>query len=110
MKRILSSYYTKLFAFCQALAFLCLGFLPVFTTNVSAKSTDNFYFEDAVFNYHLEKNEDGTSRLHVEEVLTAIFPETNQNHGITRSIPYTNQNGENVTVESKSALNFKVLS
>lgn len=109
MKRILSSYYIKFFVFCQVVALFCLSFIPVFATNVSAKNTNNFYFENAVFNYYLEKNDDGTSKLRVEETLTAIFPDTDQNHGITRSIPYTNQNGENVTVENKNALNFQVL-
>ena len=98
MKRILS----------LILVLFCASFIPIFTQNVSAKNTNNFYFEDATFNYYLEKNDDGASKLHVEETLTAIFPETDQNHGITRSIPYSNQNGENVTVESKNALNLKV--
>lgn len=87
----------------------CMSFIPVFTANVSAKNTNNFYFEDANFSYYLSKNDDGTSNLHVEETLTAIFPDTDQNHGITRSIPYTNQGGENITAESKNALNFKVM-
>ena len=86
-----------------------MSFIPVFTANVSAKNTNNFYFEDANFSYYLSKNDDGTSNLHVEETLTAIFPDTDQNHGITRSIPYTNQGGENITAESKNALNFKVM-
>ncbi len=108
MKRILSFYYIKFLSFCQALALFCLCLTPVFSQNVSAVSANDFYFENAEFNYYLEKAEDGTSNLHVEEVLTAIFPETNQNHGITRSIPYTNQNGKNITASSIDALNLKV--
>ena len=108
MKRVLSSYYIKYISFCQALALFCLCLTPVFSQNVSAASANDFYFENAEFNYYLEKAEDGTSNLHVEEVLTAIFPETNQNHGITRSIPYTNQNGKNITASSIDALNLKV--
>lgn len=108
MKRVLSFYYIRFLSFCQALALFCLCLTPVFSQNVSAASTNDFYFENAEFNYYLEKAEDGTSNLHVEEVLTAIFPETNQNHGITRSIPYTNQNGKNITASSIDALNLKV--
>ena len=107
MKRILSFYYTKFFIFCQALALLACVFFSVTPQTVSA-STNDFYFEDAVFDYYLQKAEDGTSRLHVEETLTAVFPDTNQNHGITRSIPYTNQNGTNLTASNINALNFKV--
>ena len=106
MKRILSSYYTKLFVFCQVFMLILALFTPVITTNVSAKDTNNFYFEKATFDYYLEKNENGTSKMRVVEELTAIFPDTNQNHGITRSIPYTNQDGENFTAESKNALKF----
>ena len=108
MKRVLSSYYIKFLSFCQALALFCLCLTPIFSQNVSAASANDFYFENAEFNYYLEKAEDGTSNLHVEEVLTAVFPETNQNHGITRSIPYTNQNGKNITASSIDALNLKV--
>lgn len=108
MKRILSSYYTKLFVFCQVLVLFMTLFTPVLSSNASASSTNNFYFTDAVFDYYLDRAEDGTSKMHVEETLTAVFPDTNQNHGITRSIPYTNQGGTNVTAESKNALNFKV--
>lgn len=72
-------------------------------------STQDFYFEDFTADYYLTKAEDGTSKLHVKEILTAIFPETNQNHGITRTIPFTNQNGKNTVVENEAALNLTVL-
>ena len=72
-------------------------------------STQGFYFKDFTADYYLSRLEDGTSKLHVKEILTAVFPETNQNHGITRIIPYTNQNGTNRTVENQAALNLTVL-
>ena len=72
-------------------------------------STEDFYISDFTADYYLTKQEDGTSKLHVKEILTAVFPETDQNHGITRDIPYTNQNGKNRTIDSKAALNFTVL-
>lgn len=72
-------------------------------------STQDFYFEDFTADYYLTKVEDGTSKLHVKEVLTAVFPNSDQNHGITRTIPFLNQDGKNTVVESKEALNLTVL-
>ena len=87
-------------------AMLALIFAPISNTFASAQ---DFYFEDFTADYYLTKLEDGTSKLHVKEVLTAVFPETNQNHGITREIPYVNQGGKNRTVADKAALNLIVL-
>lgn len=87
-------------------AVFALAFTPI--NNVFADA-QNFYFEDFTADYYLTKLEDGTSKLHVKEVLTAVFPQTNQNHGITREIPYLNQNGRNRTIANKGALNLKVL-
>lgn len=83
----------------------CLSFL---ISPASAASTNNFYFEDATLDYYLEKTDSG-SKLHVKEVLTAVFPETDQNHGITRAIPFSNLDGKNITVASEDALNLTVL-
>lgn len=70
-------------------------------------SANDFYFKDATFDYYLEKTDSG-NKMHVKEVLTAIFPETNQNHGISRAIPYSNQGGKNLTVSGEGALNLTV--
>lgn len=108
-KTTLSFHYSTLHRKSQY--FLCfLAILAVFfasgSTPVSA-STNDFYFKSAEFDYYLEKTDTGT-KMHVREELTAIFPSYNQNHGITRTIPTTNQSGANPTVESRSALNFSV--
>lgn len=87
---------------------LLLAFLFTPINNVFADA-QNFYFEDFTADYYLIKLEDGTSKLHVKEVLTAIFPETDQNHGITRNIPFYNQDGENRTIASKNSMNLTVL-
>ncbi|MBQ6320604.1 DUF2207 domain-containing protein [Candidatus Saccharibacteria bacterium] len=50
-------------------------------------SANNFYFSNATFDYYLSKNPNNTSHMEVEEQLTAVFPETNQNHGIERCLP-----------------------
>ena len=85
---------------------LALFLIPVNNTFASAQ---DFYFEDFTADYYLTRLEDGTSNLHVKEVLTAVFPSTDQNHGITRTIPFTNQNGKNRTIASQDAMNLTVL-
>ena len=75
----------------------------------AAISTQNFTFSNFTADYYLEKTNDGTSKLHVKEVLTAEFPNSDQNHGITREIPLTNQDGANIVISNQSALNFSVL-
>ena len=69
----------------------------------AAKNTNNFYFTDFEADYYLSRAADGTSRLRVVERLTAVFPDTDQNHGITRVIPYTNQDGHNLTIADDRA-------
>ena len=51
-------------------AVLALIFTPISNTFASAQ---DFYFEDFTADYYLTKLEDGTSNLHVKEVLTAVF-------------------------------------
>ncbi len=80
-----------------------------FGTKGAKAGVNDFYFEDFMGDYYLIRESDGTSRLHVKEVLTAVFPESAQNHGIERMIPIFNQGGANRTVEDRAALNLKVL-
>ena len=68
--------------------------------------TQNFTISSFTADYYLTKTEEGTSNLHVKETIVAEFPEADQNHGIERTIPRTNQGGKNYTVKNKSALNF----
>ena len=79
-----------------ALAITLLGaFLFVKPAHAGA---DDFYFSSFHGDYYLTRAEDGTSRLNVVEQLVAELPDFDQNHGITRIIPVTNQNGENFTM------------
>ena len=71
----------------------------------AAKNANNFYFTDFEADYYLSRAADDTSRLRVVERLTAVFPDTDQNHGITRVIPYTNQDGHNLTIADDRAFN-----
>lgn len=99
----LSFHCITLSVICQVLMAI-LG--PISATNAASSS---FYFEDYTADYYLSKAEDGTSRLRVKEVFTTVFPSTylgnsNAYHGITRVIPYTNQDGQNLTMESTDYL------
>lgn len=60
--------------------------------------TQDFYFDSYEAVYDLARGEDGISYLSVDERFVAIFPEFNQNKGIVRTIPRTNQGGKNVTL------------
>ncbi len=53
----------------------------------AAADVDDFSFDSMTVDYTLTRDEDGTSRLHVVEVLVARFPAFDQNRGIRRSIP-----------------------
>lgn len=71
---------------------LFLGLLSILTlilinSTPTFAGANDFYFSSAIFDYYLEKSPDGTSTMRVEEELTAVFPTTNQNHGIERCIP-----------------------
>lgn len=77
------------------------------TTNPSTTSTDTaLYYESDVFDYYLSKNSDGSSKMHVKESITAVFPQANVNHGITVGISYLTQAGASRSVSSLKALNF----
>lgn len=78
------------------------------TQPVGAANTQNFYFEDFTGDYYLSKRDDGVSHLRVKEKLTAIFPDYDQNKGICRMIPFTNQGGANVTLPDLSKDDVKL--
>ncbi len=59
------------------------------TQHSSALSTNNFSISNYQINYNLSKNSQGNSTLKTEEKIDAVFPDTDQNHGIERSIPTT---------------------
>ena len=90
--------------------FLFAGLLLVanlLTVSPVFADANSFHFSDATFDYYLKKTETG-SEMKVVETLTAEFPNYNQNHGIERVIPFTNQDGTNLTTESADHLNIEV--
>ena len=98
-KRSLTLYFSILLMFCQVGQFFAL---PVFA------DVNNFYFSDFTGDYYLSKDSSGISRLKVVESVTAVFPDYNQNKGICRQIPYTNQDGANITLPSLNKSNISV--
>ncbi len=77
-------------------------------TEASAKTidADNFYFDNFEGDYYLYRDADGKSRMLVVEELTAVFPDYNQNQGIRRLIPYTHNDGKNLTIPNPNT--FKI--
>ena len=69
---------------------------------------NDFSFSDFTGDYYLSKDAEGISHLRVVESVTAEFPEFRQNKGICRQIPFTNQDGMNVTLPNLSRGNLKV--
>ena len=86
---------------CLLLSLFCV------TGRVSADVND-FSFSDFTGDYYLTKDAEGISHLKVVESVTAEFPEFRQNKGICRQIPFTNQDGMNITLPNLSRGNLKV--
>ena len=62
---------------------------------LAAADVNNFYFSNFTADYYLEKDDQHGSRLRVDERLIAEFPDFDQNKGIVRAIPRTNDGGRN---------------
>lgn len=73
--------------------------------NAISASDPTLYFESATFDYYLGKKEDDTSRMRVKETYEAVFSDKSTSHGLTRDIPFLNQNGTNQIIDE---LNLKV--
>ncbi len=69
---------------------------------------ENFYFEDFTADYYVTKDSDGISHMKVIEEMTAVFPDYEQNKGIVRKIPFTNQAGKNIVLTDLTESNIKV--
>ena len=98
-KRHIFIYYIIALVFCQLFSFGSAVFAD----------TENFYFKDFTADYYLSRDNEGISHLRVVENLTAVFPDFKQNKGICRFIPFTNQDGVNLTVGTLNRSNIKLL-
>ena len=91
--------------YCIMLTLFCQVFIGV--GNVNAGVND-FYFSDFTGDYYLSKDAEGISHLRVKESVTVQFPDYEQNKGICRQIPYTNQAGKNTTLSHLTRSDLKL--
>ena len=69
-------------------AFFLLALLGTAGASGTARADVNdFTFKSFSADYFLSRDQDRRSRLDVTERLTAVFPLTDQNHGIERVVP-----------------------
>jgi len=73
----------KRFVYIISLFLVTLSIAPT----VSAVDVNNFTIRDYEINYTLDRDANGKSTLLTEEVITAEFPNYDQNRGIERAIP-----------------------
>lgn len=109
--RFIPQFFTKIKGLsfhCITLSIICQAFFGILPVSAIDSNVNDFYFQDFTADYYLSRASDGTSRLRVIEQFTAVFPETDQNHGFTRVIPFTNQDGRNLTLPSNQHLDIKV--
>ncbi|MBO4812858.1 DUF2207 domain-containing protein [Candidatus Saccharibacteria bacterium] len=94
----------------KSISFIGLAgiFLAVFgvVAPANAASVNDFYFSDFTGDYYLYADDEGVSHLKVTESVTAEFPDYNQNKGICRQIPFTNQNGKNLVLPNLTKENL----
>lgn len=102
MRKARYLYYIILGIICQCIVGVGVGY------SVYADIND-FNFSSFEADYYLSKDSEGISHLRVVEKLVAEFPMYNQNKGICRYIPFTNQGGANVTLPSLTRSNIEVL-
>jgi uncharacterized membrane protein YgcG len=76
-------------------AILATGLVALLAAGNVSAGVQDFYFSNFTADYYLSKDGAGASVLGVREALTAEFPQVNQNKGIVRFIPRTNQGGKN---------------
>ena len=72
--------------FLASLVVLCAVIL-LYVTKADATSLNDFTITSYDINYHLSNDKDNRSVLKTTEKITAVFPATDQNHGIERAIP-----------------------
>lgn len=67
-------------------------------------TNDGSYLHDFLVDFYLTRDEKGVSYLRVVETINATFPERDRTHGLVRVIPFTNQDGTNLTMASDRKL------
>ncbi|WP_438354232.1 DUF2207 domain-containing protein [Microbacterium sp. CJ88] len=65
------------------------GTVPAAASGIVAARVDDFSFDSLDVDYTIGRADDGTSTLRVVETFVAVFPDSDQNHGMRRAIPDT---------------------
>ena len=68
-------------------AALTVAALGILTGPAASADVNDFEFESMHVDFTLDRDADGTSRLHAVETLVAVFPDFDQNRGIIRDLP-----------------------
>jgi hypothetical protein len=95
-------------AFLLLFLTMLVGSLAFLSVPVNA-STEEPYFSDFTADYYLSRDGEGVSHLKVVEQLVAEFPDYEQNKGISRQIPITNQGGTNIVLRELDESNISIL-
>ena len=88
---------------------LLFSFITSASPTLARSAADNFHFKSFTGDYHITKDpHTGIAKMHVIETLVAVFPNYDQNHGLRRIIPVTNQGGKNIVINHPSDFQAKV--
>lgn len=88
-----------------------IGLASIFTicsTQNTFASTKLTTIESFSANYYLKRNAEGLAEMRIVEDILADFTDTTDQHGLRRVIPYTNNDGKNLTFPSDRELNIEV--
>ncbi|HYH75391.1 MAG TPA: DUF2207 domain-containing protein, partial [Candidatus Saccharimonadales bacterium] len=77
----------KKFLLSFAFVFTLLGIAATSAPRAAAADVNAFTIQEYTVDYYLGRDTEGRSTLKTVEVIRAIFPQTNQNHGLERALP-----------------------
>lgn len=89
---------------------ICLG--GMFGGPVQAQNVNDFTIRSFEADYYLSRDDEGRSQLKTVEKITALFPDSDQNHGLERALPQrydghsTSLKVESITDENGQALPY----
>jgi uncharacterized membrane protein YgcG len=88
----------------RAIFALILFTAALWWTPAARADANDFQFDSFSADYYLSRDSHGISHLHAVEQLVAVFPESDQNHGILRAIPQVYE-GHDVNLQIESVTN-----
>lgn len=74
--------------------------------SAQAQNVQNFKIKSFTADYYLDRNQAKTATLRTDEVITAEFPNFNQNHGILRALPKSYR-GHSVSLKINSVKDIR---